>query len=1221
MKLRYLIYSLLAGMAILSLPSCVREDLLHDEENVIPGLETTISLKVNVPDMDVATRADMAQGADSRLNSLWVGIFSATSGECTFARMYPNTTGLLQKEHDFKELEVIRTKSGPSYIVAVGNPDGNIGYQYIEGAEPAAAKSLNELLPSSAQEATEKNFTWNTYQNIAISRHSIGNVVDDPTGNLPMSGIYYYKDTGNHPTAEGWEDANEIPVVIPTQDNNGPVTLPGAIHLRRLISHVTFNISAEDYPDRSDPEGNDSKKNKRIVSIVPQGYQIMNAPFTSWLHERKTQVGGKPETNSGDVISILFDGKEYSNQETYRTSSLFRGNQSITSNSDGSFSFDFWMLENKRRALEENIGYDNREKEIKHGDGDGKSQNTGIYTALCGDEGERTMNNLATFVVIWCKITYTEEGLGALKGTDYSDVIERTADAYYTIHLGGVKRTAAEDYDWSDFAHRRNHKYTYNVKVVDVDRIIVEARGDESKETRPGIEGVVSDIMERYDLDAHYGVFNIMLTNKDRTGGVITDAVGQISPRYKPDEFPFRLEVFYNGERIIIDQSNFKEFSANDNTNKSAKLWQWVEFRPTSGPNVLADYKPYHKKDADGNYINDDGFDYGDDRTFRLNEIADIKSFPGMGDRATDPEDITERFYTVFVNEYVYEDGDQNQNDGSERNIYDETTNNWVNYVNQPPRTCWLNIAGENVSEDKESVYIKSKYIITQKSIQTFYDIPRIDANNPDVNAIGLEYLNETYGLTLDWRYGAMNRSGSWTGNNFVNGTWDGGTYSLLNGKVNQLNYLRATSQKNTMSEIDWSGYVNQNKQETITSINEGSYQYALSGLKDLRNEKGEIYYYVPAIVTFTNSSWEKTYGPNSTYFVTAMDACMNRNRDNNGNGKIDQEEVRWYLPSSGEMVDLVNGRNSLEAPFMDYGANQILKTPSFWADVNRGTPHHANTRFHYVSSNRRVLWAEEGITINSIDGDPRTGNTNLGAWNRIGWQVRCTRALGTDLSAERVELTPAFSVDDANNPTKIFPTYFESQTLRDPIWEAIPAHSETDKLNRISTTGFEFSKTLIRDNDDIQYQYDKSNLAMDKDHVYVAKGNEACSALNTLTGRIGWRMPTIKESAVIKLALNNAGITATTGNSGHTKIREYEIGNFFASTYREYGVNNSGQGELIENKRAKDKDKDGDPTGYYLGIIYDEELGRAQCLTQSGQIYYVRCVRDLEPGEFKVKQ
>ena len=1212
MKLNHSIYPLLMGMAILMFPSCVREDLLREEENVIPGLETTISLKVNVPRMDVATRADMVKGTDSEINSLWVGIFSATSGECTYAGLFnnPALSNIHGNENENFLTLTIPTQSGPSYIVAVGNPKGNIGYQYIKSSpDPVKATPLDELLPGSADVANNPTsgpkFTWETYKNIAISRHSIGNVVDDPTGNLPMSGIYYsspndHGQNGNdNPTPAGWEDANETPVVIPVVTPGTTGELEGAIHLRRLISHVTFNIRAENYPDIADPEGNDSKKGARIVSIVPQAYQIINAPFTSWLHERKTQVGADPATNSGDVISINYDGRFYSESSTnsnlklYRPSPYFRGNQSITSNSDGSFSFDFWMLENKRRALNDNIGYDAREKERKYIAGEERDQNTGIYTALCGEDGNETMNNLATFVVIWCKIEYTEAGIGALKGGNYDDVIERTADAYYTIHLGGVKRTDADDYDWSDFAHRRNHQYTYNVKVVDVDRIIVEAKGDETKEDRPGIEGVVSDIRMTYDLDAHYGVFNIALSNKERTGG------------YPGTLCPFRLEVYYNDERIIIDQNNFHEFSKNDNSNKSAKLWQWIEFRPTSGADVLAEYKPYHKKGSDGQYINESGFDYGDNRTFRLNEIADIQSFPGVGDNATDPTDNTRRYYTVFVNEYVYEDG--NQNDGSERNIYDETTNNWVNYVNQPPRTCWLNIAGEDVSQDKESVYIKSEYIITQKSIQTFYDIPRIDANNPNVNAIGLEYLNETYGLTLDWRY---SDGTEWTGKDYG---VPNQSYSLDNGKLNQMRYLRATWNVDNTNQIDWSKYLNQSEIQKITDINKDSYQYNVSGLKD------GITYYVPAIFTFY--SWNTSrHSPNNHYVVTAMNACMNRNRDNNGNGKIDPEEIRWYLPSSGEMVDLVNGRNSLEEPLMDYGSNMILYTPS----PSASDPHHVNTRFHYISSNKRLLWAEEGVTINSV------GNDVESSWNRIGWQLRCTRSLGTDLTKSDTQLDPAFTVD--YNPgdqsvVNVYPTYFEEQTLREPQYKELPPHSEMSKSNRISTSGFAFKKELLRG---VSYRYTDAELGKLKDRSQhdktIIEGNTLCR--NTY-GQ-GWRMPNIKEVAVIKLALNRAPGLEDLGNwSPSAGIYNqfpsneiltqggYQIGNFFACTYREYGLNPvSVSGYDVA--RA-----DVDPTGYYLGVVYENgqegHLGRAQCLTTAGYEgvgtnirYFVRCVKDL---------
>lgn len=1217
MKRHYLIYTLWAGMAILSLPSCVREDMLHggefsEEENVIPGLETTISLKVNIPDMDVATRADMAQGTDSELNSLWVGIFSAISGECTYANMY--TTGLPQQEHeqepDFKALNNIQTKSGPSYIVAVGNPKGNIGYQYIGSADPVKATPLDELLPGSATAANNPTngpkFTWETYKNIAISRHSIGNVVDDPTGNLPMSGIYY-QTRGNHPelTAAGWETANETPVVIPTLSGNATTfELPGAIHLRRLISQVTFNISAGDYPNIADPESNQFKKSgKRIVSVVPESYRVFNAPYTSWLHERKTLGQDNlpaGNANSGDVLRLV--GLSYPEdllKSNYRRSATFRGNQSISSHeemvngtNETVHSFDFWMLENKRWAVNDiSSNYDAREKESKNSTSyDGVVNNSGIYTALCGETGEETMNNMAAYVEIRCKVEYTVDGIGALNG-----VVMRTADVKYTIHLGGVDPNGGKQYDWNDFAHRRNHKYTYNVTVIDVDRIIVEAHGeDESAETRPGIEGTVTDIMERYDLDSHYGVFNICLSNLERTGARYEN---DKLVTYAPDQFPFRLEVYYDDECIIIDQTNYNKFTENTehrNTKNSAKLWQWIELRATNGKNTLARYLPYGSEP-----LRDDS---NQNKTFRLNQIADIDTYPGYL-KKTSPDDTTSQWYTVFVNEYVYEDGeDQN----GTLNPFDETKNNWVNYVNQDPRICWLNVTS-GVSSDQESVHLESKYIITQKSIQSFYDIPNIDAGNPDVNAIGLEYTDETYGFTLRWANSANNND-VWTGADYS----ENHDYSLINGKINQMRYLRNTNNVGSTSSIRWDRYITQESLQKIEGINESSLQYDRAGII-----KGP--YYVPAIITYdyrfsSNDNVKQGTLPNTQFAVTAMNACMNRNRDNNGNGMIDREEMRWYLPSSGEMVDLVNGRNSLEMPFMDYPSNPNLNSPD--ATSYETNKHHLNTRFHYISSNRRLLWAEEGITINTV-------SDNESAWNRMGWHVRCTRVLGTDLSEKEVDLTPAFTVDNNDNPTKIFPTYFESETLRDPQYFPLPPHSEKDKLNRISTTGFEFRKELINKAGKNYVFYDNNigvNHLKTNHDSYINDGNKECATLDETTGRPGWRMPNIKEAEVIKLALNNAGINhaldPTINSNGrdyriYTNPNGYQVGNFFASTYREYGIDKEQRAEF-------------DPTGYYLGIVYEEtdegKMGRAQCLTtqyyQNGGhceiAYFIRCVRDL---------
>lgn len=38
--------------------------------------------------------------------------------------------------------------------------------------------------------------------------------------------------------------------------------------------------------------------------------------------------------------------------------------------------------------------------------------------------------------------------------------------------------------------------------------------------------------------------------------------------------------------------------------------------------------------------------------------------------------------------------------------------------------------------------------------------------------------------------------------------------------------------------------------------------------------------------------------------------SCLTRNRDNNGNGIIDADEIRWYMPAIKQLVGLWMGAN-----------------------------------------------------------------------------------------------------------------------------------------------------------------------------------------------------------------------------------------------------------------------------------------------------------------------
>ena len=1111
MTIRRLTYILLTLAVSLVADSCIR-DYIDDDGGLlyVEGRETVISLRISVPAMSIATRADMPEGKDAQINSLWVGIFNANTGNCTysdFPNIYPN-----ENHGEFVTLK-IPTLSGPSYIVAVGNPVDNRGYIYNENGE-SQGSDLAELL------RTVKN--WETYKKIVIRQLAVGDV-STPTDNLVMSGIYYENKTGGNLTddpanAAEWETINTQSVNIPASGDSKVVALPGAVHLRRLISQVKFHFEVGDYDSAvsaddtvkgadgsTDVPRNNSKPGRRIIEVIPHSFQVFNAPYTSWLHERKSG-DENGVSNSGDAIKIIgnssisYNDAKLPLKANYRSSSAFNGNQyfdpvTVTravngvEQEDTAYEFDFWMLENKRWAsydLYSDLAagedpYNRREKEQKSKGNPSMldDSNTGIYTALCGD-GDETMNNSAAYVKVSCRVIYTDEGLDAIQGEfDYKDVQYRSAEAIYVIHMGGINS------NWNDFTHRRNHKYTYNVKVVDIDRIIVEAKGDETSETRPDIEGVVTDVVNPpFDVDCHYGVFNIVLTNVERTGGF--DADGQ--PIYPNRKFPWRIRVFDGNKNLIyIDQDTFEQYD---------KLyWQWIELRPTTDEFTLAEYKPHdYDWEADKEAA-------AKGKTFYLTEVADITNFPGLSPEgvldkndARTSEDVPNfadesrevRWYTVFVNEYAYESSK------------DETNDNWIDYVNLDPRMCWFNTRFYS-SKDLDSNYIRSKYVVRQQSIQTFYDASAMD-RHATMNAIGMEHINETFGFNLRWddittRYDSYPYDGDNT-----NPSHD---IKNNNGRHNTLLYIAGQpgtdsnnqtkgGQNDGRAAMLWTDYLVPTRLQMIEGINTASNQYGITDqLKEspylIGDDRYENYwkyttkermqmgiepYYVTTALTYTNGN-DGMYNMsisnvNERYYLRILDACMNRNRDNNGNGVIDIDEIRWYVPASSEIVDLVIGRLSLETPLIDYKANTALSSPT---NIQTELPHQSNTRFHYATSNQRTLWSEEGASLNpEFDYAKRNdGDESKWDWNLPPQNVRCVRALGTDLRTDlNADLTPAFTVDDERLPSKIYPTYFESKNLRSASPNiGIDSHKEYTEPNRLGYGGFEFDPYL--------YEFDKT--------------------------------------------------------------------------------------------------------------------------------------------------
>lgn len=100
-----------------------------------------------------------------------------------------------------------------------------------------------------------------------------------------------------------------------------------------------------------------------------------------------------------------------------------------------------------------------------------------------------------------------------------------------------------------------------------------------------------------------------------------------------------------------------------------------------------------------------------------------------------------------------------------------------------------------------------------------------------------------------------------------------------------------------------------------------------------------------------------------------AVAACLSRNRDKNGNGKIDEDELEWYVPTSRQLSSMYLGAQSLPSP---------LFTPPATGKVA-----YDDTKYHFQTSDGDKIWAQEGCSNGGTDAQ----------------QVRCVRNLGLEIS------------------------------------------------------------------------------------------------------------------------------------------------------------------------------------------------------------------------------
>ena len=142
----------------------------------------------------------------------------------------------------------------------------------------------------------------------------------------------------------------------------------------------------------------------------------------------------------------------------------------------------------------------------------------------------------------------------------------------------------------------------------------------------------------------------------------------------------------------------------------------------------------------------------------------------------------------------------------------------------------------------------------------------------------------------------------------------------------------------------------------------------------------------------------------------------MMRNRDNNGNGVIDPEEIRWYTASLGQLQFLYFGELGLNEAAILYpekysNATGTYSAPHPYAGADKWRCHIISSTANSGSAYPRILWAEEGLSVSNYRAD-------IGWGLKAPYSVKCVRNLGFDSQTSTKDYFLVSDPDaDANRP------------------------------------------------------------------------------------------------------------------------------------------------------------------------------------------------------------
>lgn len=530
----------------------------------------------------------------------------------------------------------------------------------------------------------------------------------------------------------------------------------------------------------------------------------------------------------------------------------------------------------------------------------------------------------------------------------------RYGNVEYTIHLGDFSANGSMD----DFSVERNCIYTYKVSVQGMDKIKVEAEKKQDEEYQNGAEGDVIEMgtgAKIFNVDAHYEQVFVEYNLSDILSKVQElypdpDAVSDDDLKTGiADQFRLVIHTPLNTEadRVVLPYSPDGQ---GEEVDMAGIDYKWVEFYPQSQDESISPY-PGQGKTEEGKIL------YSPYQVCRMMGDAiyqlykNENSTPSVKGLILEQErngDWVARF-TIFIDEYFY------TKDLEGNNVA------WDKFTRQDPRTMMI-ASDMKISDDLNSTYSQAQTYISQQAIQTFY--------NPDAayyyNALGIETYNET-GIMSDF-------SPEQSGSSAIPSSTD-----HSKGRDNMLKNMEILPNQSDVTDDQWT-YKNWNAYIDFSQV----------GYTD-DNSTG-------------NNRWSGKWNAQTAY---AYYACMSRNRDLNGDGRIDPTEVRWYLPALSQYLRMGIGVKALPAETRLFTGDASTMTGDYPNDyLEAGSLYFVNTSISADAAlPYTIYWAvevgaygspsmaDEGAMIRCVRNLPNldivnkaTGDDDVRLVNRDAW-------------------------------------------------------------------------------------------------------------------------------------------------------------------------------------------------------------------------------------------